>query len=152
MEMAILGLPSSGKSTLFSIMIGGEASGSFGDPFVVGIARIPDERFSKLVDIFKPKKATPATVPFMDINAAYSEKMKNKISGTDGILHVVDGFTTDSAKEMAKRYNELEYDLILSDLAVVEKRIERLAKTQKKSMKPDEITHMDLMPKLLQIF
>ncbi len=95
MEIAIIGLPQSGKSTLFKIMTGAEPV--FGETAVRAIAKVPDDRFLELVKIFKPEKVTPAAVPFIDINASGEKAwnaVRQNISGAEAILHVIDVFTT----------------------------------------------------------
>ena len=95
MEMGILGLPQSGKSTLFEIMTGVK-SGQSHETVVRGQASVPDERFDKLVEIYKPVKVSPAKVPFSDVHAVGDhpwEAIRQNLSGADGILHVIDGFS-----------------------------------------------------------
>lgn len=132
MEIAILGLPQSGKSTLFQIMTGLNSKEIYGETQVVGVAKVPDERFDKLVEIFKPAKSTPATIPFVDVCVAGEkglDTIRQKLSSVDGIIHIVDCFTIGSITEISKRYKQLEDELILSDLIIVERNIERAAKT-----------------------
>ena len=96
MEMGILGLPQSGKSTLFEIMTGVKSGQLHNETVVRGQASVPDERFDKLVEIYKPVKVSPAKVPFVDVHAVGEhpwEAIRQNLSGTDGILHVVDGFS-----------------------------------------------------------
>lgn len=149
MEIAIVGGAQSGKSTLFQIMTGVKSADMFGEQTVVGIASVPDKRFTQLVDIFKPAKVTPATVPFVDVNAFGEEgweALRPKIATADAFLHVVDCFSTDDVSEMVKRYKSLEDEFIISDLGIVEKKMERLAKLPQNALGPDEITHQKIMP------
>lgn len=151
MEIAILGLPQSGKSTLFEIMTGVASRDRFGEATVRGIARVPDARFDELVEIFKPRKVSPATVPFMDLNAAGEDAWANlrKLAGSaDGIVHIVDGFTKTSEDEMVARYRKLMDELALSDLAIIEHKLERLTKISKAHLKPEEAVHANLLPRL----
>lgn len=149
MEIAIVGGTQSGKSTLFQIMTGVKSAVVFGEQAVVGIAKVPDKRFAQLVDIFKPRKATPATVPFVDVNAFGQEgweALRPKIATADAFLHVVDCFSTDEVSEMVKRYKTLEDEFIISDLGIVEKKMERLAKLPQAALGPDEIIQQKIMP------
>jgi hypothetical protein len=68
-EIGIIGLPQSGKSTLFEIMTGVRSREMHAETCVRGLATVPDARHDRLVEIFKPEKALPAKVPFSDVNA-----------------------------------------------------------------------------------
>jgi len=151
MEIGILGLPQSGKSTLFEIMTGIKSREIFGEPFVRGLARVPDPRFDLLADIFKPEKVTPASVPFVDICAQGEnpwDSIRKALSSADGLVHVVDAFTAADPAEAVSRYRKLADELVVSDLIAVEGRLEKLAKVQKGSMKPEEAEQADIFPKL----
>lgn len=151
MEIAILGLPRSGKSTLFQIMTGIKSREMFGEKCVRGIAKVPDVRFDRLVEIFQPEKITPAVVPFVDVNAMTEKEwdsVRQQISSADSILHIVDAFSTDDLPEIVGRYRKLEEELIFSDLVVVDRRIERLSKLPQKTLKGDDLIHIKLMPEL----
>ncbi|PIR17886.1 MAG: redox-regulated ATPase YchF [Deltaproteobacteria bacterium CG11_big_fil_rev_8_21_14_0_20_49_13] len=148
MEIGIIGSSQSGKSTIFQIMTGVNSREIFGERFVKGTANIPDARFEKLVEIFKPAKVSPAVVPFTDVNLSGKEawdKARNGLSGADGFLHIIDAFTTQDVAELAKSYRSLTDDLILADLIVVENRLERLQKT-KASVKPEDAIHAKVLP------
>ena len=69
MEIGIVGLGQSGKSTLFEIMTGVKSRDVYSESTVRGVARVPDERFENLVRIFDPAKVSPAQVPFIDVMA-----------------------------------------------------------------------------------
>jgi ribosome-binding ATPase YchF (GTP1/OBG family) len=89
MEIGILGQQQSGKSTLFQIMTGVNSAEVFGEKFVRGVAKVPDKRFDKLVELFKPAKVTPAAIPFVDVNASGEgawATIRQNLSGVDGIL------------------------------------------------------------------
>ena len=149
--MAILGLKQSGKSTLFQIMTGVNSREIYGEPVVRGISKIPDDRFNRLVEIFKPVKVTPAIIPFVDVTVSGEkgwESIRQTISGVDGIIHIVDCFTTDDVPEMIKRYKTLEEELILSDLIIVERRIEKLTKLPANALRLEEQRQLKIMPRL----
>src|SRR5512133_1932287 len=131
MEIGILGLPQSGESALFEIMTGVRSREMHGETCVRGLATVPDTRFDKLVEIFKPVKASPAKVPFSDVTAVGEkawDAVRQSLAGAEGLLHVVDGFTTGDAADVLSGYRKLEDELVLSDLLIVENRLERLAK------------------------
>lgn len=150
MEMGILGLPQSGKSTLFEIMTGVK-SGQSHETVVRGQATVPDKRFDTLVKIYKPVKVSPAKVPFVDVHAVGEhpwDAIRQNLSGTDSILHVVDGFSLPDVPLSIESYRKLEDELILSDLVIIEKKIERLSKMPKKAIPPQEAVQNDLLPRL----
>ncbi len=154
MEIGILGLPQSGKSTLFQIMTGVNSINAHSEKYLKGVAKVPDTRFSTLVEIFNPAKATPATIPFIDVNASGKNAwnaIRQSLNGVDGILHIVDGFTTSDLNEIVKNYQTLTDDLVLSDLMIIENRLERIKKTSPKSMGPSELTQATILPKAQEI-
>jgi len=151
MEIGILGLPQSGKSTLFEIMTGVKADPARQETVLRGQASVPDGRFDRLVEIYKPAKVSPAKVPFIDVHAVGErpwDAIRQSMSGTDGLLHVVDGFSLPDFSLALDGYRKLEDELILSDLIIIEKKFERLAKTPKKSISPQETAQNDLLPRL----
>jgi hypothetical protein len=151
MEIGILGLPQSGKSALFEIVTGVKSGGMHGEACIRGQATVPDERFDHLVQIFNPAKVSPAKVPFIDVNAVGErawDSLRQSLSGVDGLLHVVAGFSASETRDVINRYRQVEDELVLSDLMIVENRMERLVKTSKKSLSPQETAQAQLMPKL----
>ncbi|MHB8091717.1 MAG: DUF933 domain-containing protein [Syntrophales bacterium] len=153
MEIGIIGLPQSGKSTLFEIMTGVKSRDLHGETCVRGLAAVPDPRFERLVEIFAPAKVSPARIPFSDVNAAGEKAwnaVRQSLSGADGLVHIVDAFTALDLAEALGRYRKLEDELILSDLLIVENRLERLAKTAKKPMTPQDALHAAVLPRLLE--
>jgi GTP-binding protein YchF len=152
MEIGILGLPQSGKSTLFEIMTGVKGGASHSETIVRGQASVPDERFDKLVEIYKPVKVSPAKVPFVDVHAVGEhpwDAIRQNLSGTDSILHIVDGFSLPDFSLSLDSYRKLEDELIFSDLLIIEKKLERLAKmSNKKAISPQETAQNDLLPRL----
>ena len=153
MEIGIIGLPQSGKSTLFEIMTGAKSRDLHGEDCVRGLAAVPDPRFERLVEIFAPAKVSPARIPFSDVNAVGEKAwnaVRQSLAGADGLVHIVDAFTALDLPEALGRYRKLEDELILSDLLIVENRLERLAKTAKKPMTPQDALHTAVLPRLLE--
>lgn len=151
MEIGILGLPRSGKSTLFEIMTGVKSREIYGEPSVRGVAKVPDARFDRLVRIFSPAKVTPAQIPFIDICPQGDnpwEAIRRLLSAADGLVHIVDAFTAGTSAEIASRYRRLADELIIADLLVVENRLEKLAKIPKAAQKPDEVIQAEVLPRL----
>jgi len=151
MEIGIIGLPQSGKSTLFEIMTGVRSREMHAETCVRGLAAVPDARHDRLVEIFKPERVSPAKVPFSDVNAVGEkawDAVRQSLAGADGLLHVVDAFTAADVPEILGRYRSLEDELALADLMIVENRLERLAKMAKKPMTPLDVFHLQVLPRL----
>ncbi len=150
MKLGIVGLPNVGKSTLFNaITNAGAQSANYAfctiDPNV-GIVNVPDERLDKLAKMYNPKKFSPASIEFVDIaglvkGASKGEGLGNKflanIREVDAIIHVVRCFEDDDIVHVdgsidAKRDIEtINLELILSDIEMVERRIDRSTKNMK---------------------
>jgi len=147
MKLGIVGLPNVGKSTLFNALTGGGAE-SANYPFCtiepnVGIVPVPDSRLDRLAEMYIPEKYTPATVEFFDIaglvrGAAQGEGLGNKflshIRECDAILHVVRCFEdsniihVDGRVDPVSDVETINYELILSDLELTDRKIERTEK------------------------
>src|SRR6266550_3959604 len=145
LRAALIGLPSAGKTTLFQLMtsVKDAAAGGHGKAEVqVGIAKVPDERLDRLTALFNPKKHVPATIEFTDIvgatGGAQSLVDVTAYRNADALLHVVRAFRDPSVPapretiDPARDVQAMEDELILADLGIAERRLERLAKDLKK--------------------
>src|SRR5262245_45642530 len=142
MKIGLIGLPRSGKTSLFNLLTGSSAAtGTFGASRAemhAGIARVPDERVDRLSALFKPKKTTYATFEVVDLAGfAKGERQgldAKEFRSADALLHVVRAFpdATGAAADPRRDIADLETELILADLEVVERRLERLVAQLKK--------------------
>ena len=146
MKIGIVGLPKSGKTSLFNLLTGQRvATTSFGTArgeMHVGVARVPDERVDRLSLLFKPKKTTHATFDVVDlagITKGEREGLEAKeFRNADALLHVVRAFPDAIGAPAAPRedIDDLETELILADLEVIERRLERLEASLRKRPTP----------------
>jgi ribosome-binding ATPase YchF (GTP1/OBG family) len=122
LEIGIVGLPSSGKSTLFHALTGARASGD------VGMAAIVDERLGQLAAVVHAKKVTPATIRVTEVRGTGPELLGN-LRQVDALLVVLDGFS--GTRVPADDLETLELELLVADRDHVERRLERVQKQAK---------------------
>ncbi|MBI5640627.1 MAG: redox-regulated ATPase YchF [Nitrospirae bacterium] len=154
MKIAITGLANSGKTTIFNALTGLNLETTIyatvaSEPHM-GVVKVPDSRIDRLVEIYKPKKTTYATVEYIDYigltkgDVEQNRKVFDLIKDADAIVQVVRGFEEESiahplGKVDPKRdIGTLELELIFGDLELVEKRLERMEQGAKRGKKPDE--------------
>jgi GTP-binding protein YchF len=151
-QLGILGLPKSGKTTLFNTLT---ASHQATDKFAasgqtnMGTATVRDSRLEQLRDLFHPKRYVPATVQYVDIpgikrgESAESIDL-GKLKMVDALVNVVRAFDdpeilhSEGSVDPARDVEMLDLELILADHELVERRIERLEKAVKRGLTPEE--------------
>jgi ribosome-binding ATPase len=143
LRAALIGFPSSGKSTLFQLMTSArEAPRGKGD-VSIGISKVPDARLDTLTAMYNPKKRVPATVEFTDLIAPARTGAQALVDvagykNADALVHVVRAFRDDAVAHPSGSVNPardaqaMEDELLLADLGVAERRLERIEKDLKK--------------------
>jgi GTP-binding protein YchF len=145
LRAGLIGLPSAGKTTLFQLLTSArEAPRTHGKAEAnVGMSRVPDERLDRLTALFNPKKRVPATVEFADMAAGRGDAKSlldvAAYRNADALLHVVRAYNDPTvphpqgAVDPLRDLRTIEDELVLADLGVAERRLERLEKDLKKN-------------------
>jgi ribosome-binding ATPase len=149
LKIGIVGLAQAGKTTLFSILTRAHGTGfGSGRPEAhVGVVHVPDARLNRLTEMYHPKKTVHASVEYVDtpgsvIDLARSGAQMANLREMDALAHVVRAFDDPAnpapggSLDPKRDIESVELELILSDLSVVEKRVERLEKDIKKLKTP----------------
>ncbi|MGC9973756.1 MAG: DUF933 domain-containing protein [Bryobacteraceae bacterium] len=149
MKTAIIGLPMTGKTSLFTILTGVHEAAHIGSMAVrIGVAQVPDPRVEELAQVFSAPKTTHAVVEYVDTPALSKEALRDpgvvaSLRVVDAFAHVLRLFEDPSVPHEAGSVDPLrdlehaELELILTDLMVIEKRMERLDKDRKKMKAPE---------------
>jgi GTP-binding protein YchF len=142
MKLGIIGLPKSGRSTIFGALSGARGEASKKDRRIITV-KVMDDRVDFLSAMYKPKKTTYSQIEYLlpsDPVSGSEGVIWNLARTCDGLIHVVRNFTNaaSAVPEPEEDLKRLEQDMILSDLEVVEKRIERIEKDIKKGKKSEE--------------
>ena len=143
MEIGIIGLPQSGKTSIFNALtgLGGAGQGGHGDRAAVGVAKVPDSRLQPLSELFNSRKIVQAEVKYFDVpltprglgkGEGFGGKLLNVLSQADALLHVVRAFDEESiphgegSVDPIRDIEVLDLELTYSDLTILERKQERL--------------------------
>jgi GTP-binding protein YchF len=149
MKTAIIGLPMVGKTSLFTILTGVHEAARVGSLEArLGVARVPDPRVDELAGVFDSPKVTHATVEYLDFPSISKEALRDpsymaSLRLVDALAHVLRVFESDTVPhekgsvDPLRDLADVEMELVLSDLVVVEKRLERLDKERRKIKSAD---------------
>src|SRR5213596_1977124 len=148
LRAALIGFGSSGKSTLFQLMTSARETGrqthGRGEASI-GISKVPDSRLDRLTAMYNPRKRVPATVEFSDLavpaGTSGAQALVDVVAykNADALVHVLRAFQDPAVPhpsgsiDPARDAQSMEDELILADLGVAERRLERLEKDLKKS-------------------
>ncbi len=144
LRAALIGFASTGKTTLFQLMTSAKDNARAKGDFSIGISKVPDVRLDRLTAMYNPRKRVPATVEFTDLaatGAAGGAKALVDVAAyknADALVHVLRAFEDPSVPHPSGSINPardaqaMEDELVLADLGVVERRLERLEKDLKK--------------------
>ncbi len=155
MKIGLVGLPKSGKTTLFNLLTGANVATSRFDTgraeLHTGVARVPDDRVTRLSALFTPKKTTYATFEVVDLaGIARGERVgldTKEFRDADALLHVVRAFPDAAGSPATPRrdIDDLEMELMLDDLEVIERRLDRLEASIKKKRTDADVREKEVL-------
>jgi GTP-binding protein YchF len=163
MEIGILGLASSGKTTLFNLVTGStEASLQSGrkNGTAMGMARVPDLRLERLSTMYKPRKHTPATIRFIEVPGIPEEHRESALNiaelrSMDVLMVVLRGFDNPAVPHPSgsvdpnRDLNYIEEELMLQDQIVIERRLERLQRDLARRKSPELVAEQQALQRCL---
>ncbi len=169
MEIGIIGLPYSGKTTLFQTLTGLEAGQAHSSGKVEvhrGIVKVPDERLDRLTQIFNPRKQVNATIEYIEVGGlekdaahgkGFDQQFLTVLKNTDALCLIVQAFEDPVYTHPEGSINALrdvrivESEFILSDLSIVENRISRLEKQLMRARNEEDQKELELMKRCLDV-
>jgi GTP-binding protein YchF len=164
MQLGITGLAKTGKTTLFNLLTSSHEST---DKFTksteahVAITKVPDTRMDSLVDMYSPKKITPATIQFVDIpgiehHSGSFDLNLVQLREVDALVHVVRAFEDPEilhpagSLDPARDVESLDIDLIFADLELIEKRLQKLQQSEKRGLTAEEKKERTLLDEVVR--
>jgi ribosome-binding ATPase YchF (GTP1/OBG family) len=163
MQVGIIGLPKVGKTTLFNTLTASRQSTDryqVSSDTNIGRASVPDSRLAKLRDHYQPKKFTPAAVTYVDIpgirKGSGAESLDlARLREVDALAHVVRAFEdpeilhSEGSIDPDRDVEIIDLELILADMEIVTRRIERLEKNAKRGLSQDEKREIELLAEIV---
>jgi GTP-binding protein YchF len=161
LRAALIGFSSSGKTTLFQLMTSAREAPRGRSDVNIGISKVPDGRLDTLTAMYNPKKRVPATVEFTDMAAPAKAGAQALVDvagykNADALVHVVRAFRDPAVAhpsgsvDPARDAQAMEDELILADLGVAERRLERIEKDLKKGKSAELDKERDLVQRCRQ--
>ena len=164
MKLAIIGLGQSGKTTVFNAMTGAEENvGSFGKLEAhISVVKVPDERIDWLTNLYSPKKTVFTDIEFVDIPGSINDSSDPKIVScareVDALIFVIRSFANDDVLhpldtiDPVRDFERIKTGLIVSDMEIAEKRLDRLRKNKDKGIvTPDEKVELSALEKIITV-
>ncbi len=162
MQLGIIGLPSAGKTSIFELLTNHVEMTANNTKLNIATARIPDYRIDFLSDLFKPKKTTYAQLEIIDVPSLVPGMQKNtaqfldSVRKADALLHVVRVFENENVASLSgeispvKDIEAINYELLLADLDLIEKRIQRINENKKKNTMLKELALLEKIKENLE--
>lgn len=162
MQLGIIGMPLVGKTTIFELLTESREKVVSSAKTNTGMARVPDVRIDYLSGMFKPKKTSYAQLEILDIPGLVPGAEKaaavflEAVRQADALLHVVRIFDDPSIPTLSgdispiKDIETINYELLLADLDLIEKRIERINKNKKRNQMLDELALLERLKEALE--
>ncbi len=168
MKIGIVGLPLSGKTALFNALTGSTIDTGFSggkSEAHQAIVQVPDERIEKLNEIFEPKKKTPAIIDYIDLSGmsgseqkkgGFSDSFLGQLRTVDAILVVLRAFEDENiphpqnSVNPVRDYGIVESEFMLSDLSIIENRMQRLQRQLKAKKNDQDVRELALLEKCQQ--
>jgi len=142
MEIGIIGLPSSGRTTLFEALTGTKPETRTGAAVNVGVAKVPDKRLDGLAKLFQPKRVVLAEIKYIDIVGGFGKggmggQLLTQLGTVDAFIHVVRLFEdasiphVEGSLDPQRDVGAVDLELAFSDLAIIERRLKRIEESLK---------------------
>jgi len=142
-DIGIIGLARSGKTTIFNALTRGKADTESIGPHI-GMAKVPEPRLKMLADILHPKRVVPAEVRYIDIGASVKDgQLLSRLSNVDALINVVRAFTDESiphiegSLDIERDIATIDLELAFSDSALLERRLEKIKTSLKGAKQPE---------------